>query len=149
MISIGVAGCNRPAASTALVSQPQQHPTPDSLPSGVTAVPAGNPLDSSTPLSKELVQAPQAPGFKNQAANEAWNQYVDDYEAVKSVPVPELHGDVINNPDVVTNHLNELGRRLQLMQESRATVQSNLTSPEDKKRFQAAEKSLIESQNQQ
>lgn len=141
-----VAGCNRPA--TPIVHEAaKEEPTPDSLPSSVAAAPSPKEGTPQSPLPPERATALNpATGFANPAANEAWNQYVDDFQAARSVPPPQVQ-DPLGNPAQVTGYINQLGDRLRALQHSREAVEANLSSPEEKKRFRAAEKSLVEDQN--
>jgi hypothetical protein len=120
-------------------------PTPDSLPSQVSVAATATP-ESPLPQSPTATHEATA-GFQKPAANEAWNQYVEDFQSIKSLPPPQVQ-DPVNNPTEITGYLNELGSRLNALQESRQAVEHNLASPEEKKRFRAAERSLFEGQDQ-
>jgi hypothetical protein len=141
---LSVAGCDKPPATPSPHEFAKEESTPDSLPSEVSSAPVE--VTSQSP-SPQPVATQGAIGFQKPAANEAWNQYVDNLAAVKSLPPPQVQ-DPLNNPSEITGYLNQVGSRLQALQESRDTVEANLSSPEEKKRFRAAEKSLLESQDQ-
>jgi hypothetical protein len=51
----------------------------------------------------------------------------------------------LSEPSAIAAHIEEINRRLAILQQSRATLMGNLTSPEDQKRFRTAEQSLSES----
>lgn len=142
---LSAAGCNRPAAPSSHDSAKEEvAATPDSLPSQVSA--AVQTPELPLPQSPAAQDHP-ALGFQNETANEAWTQYVDNFRAVKSLPPPQIQ-DPVNNPLQVTGYLNQVGERLKALQQSRDAVETNLASPEEKKRFRAAEKSLLEAQDQ-
>jgi hypothetical protein len=140
---LSVAGCSKPPAAPASHQTAKEESTPDWRESARATVIPELPLP-------QITAAPQdhpALGFQNETANQAWNQYVEDFQAIKSMPPPQVQ-DPVNNPVSVTGYLNQLGNRLKTLQQSRDTVETNLASPEEKKRFRAAEKSLLEAQDQ-
>jgi hypothetical protein len=140
---LGVAACNRSTPTQVGLKQEEPASTPNSLPSQVTA--AATP-ESPSPSATADTRNTTA-GFQKPAANEAWNQYIEEFQAIKSLPPPQIQ-DPVNNPAQVTGYLNQLGSQLKALQESRQAVEANLASPEEKKRFRAAEKSLIDGQDQ-
>jgi hypothetical protein len=137
VIVLSVAGCNRPVTPVAH-EVAKEEPTPDpQLPSHVSV--AATP-QSPLPQASAAPQDHPALGFQNETANQAWNQYVEDFQAIKSLPPPQVQDPL--------NYLNQLGDRLKSLQHSRDAVEANLASPEEKKRFRAAEKSLFDGQEQ-
>jgi hypothetical protein len=139
-----VAGCNRPATPSHEFTKEEPASTLDSLPSQVWATQTPqSPLPSATADTRNTTVE-----FKNETANQAWNQYVDNFQAIKSLPAPQVQ-DPVSNPAGLTAYLNQLGNGLKALQQSRRAVESNLSSSEEKRRFRAAEKSLFESQDQE
>jgi hypothetical protein len=137
---LGVVGCSKPPATPVHhLAKEEQSPNPPSIQQSPDwANSAANP-ESSLPPQPVATPAPEI-AFENPAANQAWNQYVDSFEAVRSVPPPPA-----SEPSAIAAHIAEINRRLEILQQSRAALQNNLTSPEDKKRFRTAEQSLSES----
>jgi hypothetical protein len=145
IVVLGVAGCSKAPPATPsshqLAKEEEQQPNPPSTPAAGWLNSPANPESSLPPQSVATPASEIA--FENPAANQAWNQYVDSFEAVRSVPPPPP--SQISDPSAIAAHIDEINRRLEVLQQSRAALQNNLTSAEDKKRFRSAEQSLSES----
>jgi hypothetical protein len=139
---LSVTGCSK-APPVAPVHQlaKEEAEQPLNPPSTAPADSPANVENPGSPLPREPVATLE---FSNPATAQAWNQYVDSFEAVRSVPAPPF----LSEPSAIAAHIAEVNRRLEVLQQSRSALIRSLTSPEDKKRFQAAEKSFINDQDQ-
>jgi hypothetical protein len=142
---LSIVGCSKPPA-TVVDRRLSSHKAEEQSPNPPSTPAAGwlnSPNPNSSPPALTSTSTPsQEIAFSNPVANQAWNQYVDSFESVRSVPAPP----VLSEPSAIAAHIDEINRRLAILQQSRAVLMSSLTSPEDQKRFRTAEQSLSESQ---